>query len=136
MMRVAVLTSPADFQRLAWADFITTTSEFRFSVHTKEETMRPTRFVLVCASLVTLVMSNAAAQEMRRGTVASLDESSGSITTVQSPDGTVGASGATRSDKFAVQDGLLFNALREGDKVTFISQEINGVNTITKLQKE
>jgi Cu/Ag efflux protein CusF len=35
-----------------------------------------------------------------------------------------------------VQDGLLFNALREGDKVMFISQKINGVNTITKLQKE
>jgi Cu/Ag efflux protein CusF len=35
-----------------------------------------------------------------------------------------------------VQDGLLFNALRDGDRVTFISQEINGVNTITKLQKE
>jgi hypothetical protein len=34
MMRVAVLTSPADFPRLAWADFITTTSESRFSVHT------------------------------------------------------------------------------------------------------
>jgi hypothetical protein len=31
---------------------------------------------------------------------------------------------------------LLFNALREGDKVVFTSQEINGVNTITKLQKE
>jgi hypothetical protein len=34
MMRVAVLTSPADFPWLAWADFITTTSESRFSVHT------------------------------------------------------------------------------------------------------
>jgi hypothetical protein len=27
-------------------------------------------------------------------------------------------------------------ALREGDKVMFISQTIDGVNTITKLQKE
>jgi len=46
------------------------------------------------------------------------------------------ANPARSSDKFAVQDGLLFNALREGDKVMFISQKINGVNTITKLQKE
>jgi Cu/Ag efflux protein CusF len=98
--------------------------------------MGPTRFVIICAGLVTLVMSNATAQETRRGTVANLDESRGSITIVQSPDGTVGASGATKSDKFAVQDGLLFNALREGDKVTFISQDIKGVNTIIKLQKE
>jgi Cu/Ag efflux protein CusF len=98
--------------------------------------MRPVRFALVCAGLVILVVSNATAQGARRGTVASLDEASGSITIAEPPDGTVGASGATRSDKFAVQDGLLFNALRVGDKVTFISQEINGVNTITKLQKE
>jgi hypothetical protein len=46
------------------------------------------------------------------------------------------ANPARSSDKFAVQDGLLFNALREGDKVMFISQKIDGVNTITKLQKE
>ena len=102
----------------------------------KEETMRPTHFVLVCAGLLTIVMSNAIAQEMRRGTVASIDEPGGSVTILQSPTGTVGSSGATRSGKFAVQDGLLFNALREGDKVMFTSQEINGVNTITKLQKE
>jgi Cu/Ag efflux protein CusF len=65
------------------------------------------------------------------------DETTGSITILQSPDGTVGANNPARSsDKIAVQDGLLFNALREGDKVMFISQKINGVNTITKLQKE
>jgi Cu/Ag efflux protein CusF len=38
--------------------------------------------------------------------------------------------------KFAVQDGLLFNALREGDKISFTVREINGVKTITTLQKE
>jgi hypothetical protein len=46
----------------------------------------------------------------------------------QSPDGTVGAnSPAKSSDKFAVHDHQLFNALRERDKVMFVSQEINGV---------
>ncbi len=48
----------------------------------------------------------------------------------------MGASGTIGSEKFAVQDGLLFNAIREGDKVVITVQEINGVNTITKLQKE
>jgi hypothetical protein len=107
----------------------------------KEETMRPTHFVLVCAGLLTIVMSNAIAQEMRRGTVASIEEPGGLV--MQSPTGTVGRSGATKSSKFAVQDGLLFNALPQlfnalpqGDKVMFTSQEINGANTITKLQKE
>ena len=91
---------------------------------------------LSCVSLLALSMSFASAQEARRGTVVGLDELTGSIT-LQSPDGTVGASNPARSsDKFAVQDGLLFNALREGHKVMFISQTINGVNTITKLQEE
>ena len=31
---------------------------------------------------------------------------------------------ARSPDKFAVQDGLLFNALSAGDKVTFSSQEL------------
>ena len=96
--------------------------------------MKAIRFLTILAGL--MVISNASAQETRRGTVASLDEANGSITIQQTSDGTVGASNATRSNKFAVQDGLLFNALRQGDKVTFSSQAINGVNTITKLQKE
>jgi Cu/Ag efflux protein CusF len=93
---------------------------------------------LPCVSLLALTMSFAAsAQEARRGTVVGLDETTGSITVLQAQDGTVGADDPARSsDKFAVQDGLLFNALREGDKVIFTSQKINGVNTITKLQKE
>jgi Cu/Ag efflux protein CusF len=93
--------------------------------------------LLSCVSLLALTMSFASAQEARRGTVVGLDEQTGSITILQSPDGTVGANNPARSsDKFTVQDGLLFNALREGDKVMFISQNLNGVSTITKLQKE
>jgi len=92
---------------------------------------------LTCVSLLALGMSFVSAQEARRGIVVSLDEPAGSIFVQQSPGGTVGANNPARSsEKFAVQDGLLFNALRAGDRVMFSSQEINGVNTITKLQKE
>jgi Cu/Ag efflux protein CusF len=35
-----------------------------------------------------------------------------------------------------VQDGLLFNALRQGDDVKFSAQDIDGVKTITSLRKE
>jgi Cu/Ag efflux protein CusF len=94
-------------------------------------------FWLSCVSLLALTISVASAQEARRGTVVGVDEPTGSITIQQSADGTVGANNPARSsDKFAVQDGLLFNALRTGDKVMFNFQEINGVNTITQLQKE
>lgn len=94
-------------------------------------------FVAICASVIVLGVSTAHGQELRRGTVASVDEPTGSITISQMPDGTVGSSSsAAASDKFAVQDGLLFNALRQGDKVMFSSTKINGVETIVKLEKE
>lgn len=90
-----------------------------------------------CVSVLALTMSVASAQEARRGTIVGVDEASGSITIQQPQAETVGANSSARSpDKFSVQDGLLFNALRIGDKVAFSSQEISGVNTITQLQKE
>jgi Cu/Ag efflux protein CusF len=79
--------------------------------------------------------SNAFAQDQQRGTVTDVDESSGSITIQLRSNGTVGSSTGTNSAKFAVQDGLVFNALTQGDEVTFSSQQINGVNTITRIQK-
>lgn len=92
---------------------------------------------LSCVSLLALTMSFASAQEARHGIVVGVDEATGSITIQQPQVGTVGAnSPAGPPDRYAVQDGLLFNALRVGDKVTFRSQEISGVNTITQLQKE
>jgi Cu/Ag efflux protein CusF len=92
-------------------------------------------FRLSCVSLLALTF--ASAQEARRGTVVGVDEATGSITIQQPQAGTVGAdSPAASPDRYAVQDGLLFNALRAGDKVTFNSQEVSGVKTITQLQKE
>jgi len=92
---------------------------------------------LSCVSVLALTMSFASAQEARRGTVVGVDEAAGSITIQQPQAGRVGAnSPGGPPDRYAVQDGLLFNALRVGDKVAFSSQEISGVNTITKLQKE
>ena len=73
---------------------------------------------LSCVSVLALTMSVASAQEARRG-----------VWTNQQPQaGTVGANSPAGSpDRFALQNGLLFNALRVGDKVAFSSQEISGV---------
>ncbi|MGY3691605.1 Cu/Ag efflux protein CusF [Bradyrhizobium sp. USDA 3240] len=92
---------------------------------------------LSCVSLLTLTMAFAAAQETHRGTIVSVDEPTGSITVQQSPSAPPAAGDSARSPKtFAVQDGLLFNALRAGDRVAFSSKEIKGTNTITQLQRE
>jgi Cu/Ag efflux protein CusF len=95
--------------------------------------MRVLRCLTIFASLS--IVSNALAQGEQPGTVTNVDESSGSITIQRIPDGTVGSSTGTNSAKFAVQDAMLFNALTQGDEVTFRSQRINGVNTIIKIQK-
>ena len=66
---------------------------------------------------------------MRHGSIQKVDERNGS-NTIQ--DNTAGTNNANNSKKFAVQDGLLFNAVREGENVAYTVQEINGVNTIIK----
>jgi hypothetical protein len=37
---------------------------------------------------------------------------------------------------FKVQDGLMFNALQAADKVIFSANEMSGVKTITKIEKQ
>ena len=95
--------------------------------------MRVVRALTIVLALAAI--SDASAQEMRRGTVVNVDEASGSIAIQQTLTGTVGSSGGAPVSKYAVQDAMLFNALSQGDEVKFTSQEINGVNTITKLRK-
>ena len=94
-----------------------------------------TSLIALAFAIGTLVISTASAQQVRHGSVSKIDEPNGTITIQQTPDGTVGTSNAASSD-FKVQDGLLFNALRAGDKVTFTVDDINGAKTITKLQRE
>jgi Cu/Ag efflux protein CusF len=83
----------------------------------------------------TVILSTAAlAQQTLTGTVTRVDEQKGTIAIQQTQGGTVGGSGAAQ--QFKAQDGLLFNALQPGDKVTFTVSEVNGTKTITKLSKQ
>ncbi|MCC8963089.1 hypothetical protein FNJ47_13400 [Bradyrhizobium sp. UFLA 03-164] len=67
------------------------------------------------------------ATQTLRGVVDSVDERSDTIRVRLSPD---------RTEPFRVQDGLLFNAVRFGDPVTFSVQTISGFQTIVGLTKE
>ena len=49
---------------------------------------------------------------------------------------TVGSGDATAPTPFKVQDGLMFNAIKPGDKVSFTAERVDGVMTINKLTKE
>jgi hypothetical protein len=69
------------------------------------------------------------------GTISKIGEANGKIEILQAQEGTVGVNTGGASE-FKVQDGLMFNALREGDKVSFTAIEIGDVKTITTLQKQ
>jgi Cu/Ag efflux protein CusF len=86
-------------------------------------------------TVIALGLSGTAyAQEAMKGEVATVDEASGKIGIKLN--GTVGSGDATAPTQFKVQDGLLFNAVKPGDKVSFTAENVGGVMTIKKLTKE
>ncbi len=90
---------------------------------------------LVLPTLFALSLASAAyAQETLRGEIASVDEASGKIGIRLS--GTTGTGDTIAPTQFKVQDGLLFNAVKPGDKVSFTAENVDGVRIIKKLSKE
>lgn len=80
------------------------------------------------------IAQNTSSQERLRGEVVTVDEASGTIGIKLS--GTVGSGGSTAPTTFKVQDGLLFNAIKPGDKVSFSAERVSGQMKIIELTKE
>jgi Cu/Ag efflux protein CusF len=97
--------------------------------------MKITKIILISAAAIALGCSAALAQRALSGSITRVDEANGKITVQQIEPGTVGASSGDGAEDFKVQDGLLFNALQPGDKVVFTATDINGVRTITEIEK-
>lgn len=98
--------------------------------------MKILQTVSACAVMIALAMSTAGAQQAMKGTVTSIDEPGGTISIQNTASGTVGGNGAAATDSYKVRDGLLFNAVHPGDKVSFSVENTNGAKTITDLKKE
>ena len=97
--------------------------------------MKIAKAIFAGAALVLLTCSSAIAQQSMTGTISKVDEANGKIAIQQTQGGTVGASSGA-AEEFKVQDGLVFNAVKPGDKVTFTVTDTGGVKTITKLEKQ
>ena len=91
---------------------------------------------IILATAIVVISSGAWAQQAITGSVTKVDEANGKIAIQQTQSGTVGTSTGGAAEDFKVQDGLLFNAVRPGDKVMFTVTETGGVKTITKLEKQ
>jgi len=73
-------------------------------------------------------------QERLKGEVVTVDEASGKLAIKLQ--GTVGSGDATSPTTFKVQDGLMFNAIKPGDKVSFAAERVGGDMKILSLTKE
>lgn len=89
---------------------------------------------ILISTIIVLGLASAYAQETLKGEVATVDEASGKIGIKLS--GTVGSGDTTASTSFKVQDGLVFNAVRPGDKVSIIVERTGDDMTIKQLTKE
>ena len=90
--------------------------------------------IFALTTVFLFLISGASAQQIIKGSVANIEESKGTIT-IQQLANSVSVSSPGIED-YRLQDGLLFNALRIGDKVTFTAETINGAKTITSLSKD
>jgi Cu/Ag efflux protein CusF len=102
---------------------------------TVEILMKFARTILATAAIGAILGSGALAQQAVTGSVAQVDEAHGKITIQPTQSGTVGAA-ANAGEDYAVQDGLMFNALQPGDKVVVTVTDVGGVKTITKIEKQ
>lgn len=98
--------------------------------------MKLTMSILAAAAAAIAIGSTALAQQSLTGTITRVDEPNGKVTIQQTQSGTVGANSGGAADDFKVQDGLMFNALKAGDRVVFTADEIGGVKTVTKIEKQ
>jgi Cu/Ag efflux protein CusF len=98
--------------------------------------MQTAKTILAAAAVVLLTCSGAIAQQSMTGTISKVDEAGGKVAIQQTQAGTVGAASGAAPEEFKVQDGLLFNAIKPGDKVSFTVTDTGGVKTITKMEKQ
>lgn len=98
--------------------------------------MKTAKAIFAGAALTLLACSGAIAQQSMTGTISKVDEANGKVAIQPTQGGTVGASSSAAAEEFKVQDGLLFNAIKPGDKVTVTVTDSGGVKTITRLEKQ
>lgn len=86
-----------------------------------------TKTVIAYATMITFMGGAASAQQAIKGNITSIDEPGGDIYLALVAPSTVGSSGAVTTERYKVRDGLLFNAVRPGDRVLFSFETIDGV---------
>jgi Cu/Ag efflux protein CusF len=98
--------------------------------------MKTSRAIAFGIAATAMFAVGALAQQSHHGTVVQVEQAKGTITVTEALAGTTGSSSGATAHEYKLQDGLLFNALKVGDVVTFTVEEKGGVKTITNLQEK
>ncbi len=98
--------------------------------------MTTSRAIILGVAASTMFSLGALAQESRQGTISRIDPEKGTIAVSETQTGTTGSSAMSSPQEYKLQDALLVNAIKDGDRISFTMEEKNGVKTITKLQKQ
>ena len=97
--------------------------------------MRSATVMVVAAAALGFCAGAYAQQAILKGEIIKLDEATGTLTLKQDQSGTVGGAAGATAD-YKVKDGLVFNAVKAGDKVQVTVDRVDGKPTITKLEKQ
>ena len=98
--------------------------------------MKSSRAIILGMAAAVMFSLSATAQETRQGTISRVDPAKGTIAVAETQTGTTGSSTMSGAQEYQLLDPLLFNAIKDGDRISFIVGEKDGVKTITKLQKQ
>jgi Cu/Ag efflux protein CusF len=98
--------------------------------------MTTSRAIILGVAASAMLSLGALAQESRQGTISRIDPAKGTIAVSETQTGTTGSSAMSSPQEYKLQDVLLVNAIKDGDRISFTVEEKNGVKTITKLQKQ
>lgn len=98
--------------------------------------MKIANIVLAGAAILTIIGSEASAQQALIGMVTKIDRTKGTIAIQREESGTVGASTGGATEEFKAQDRSSLDAVHAGDKVTYSVTDTGGMKTVTKLQKQ
>lgn len=99
-----------------------------------------TASILVTVAAIALGGPAWAEEQAATGTITGINRLTGKVAITTTQSGTVGSNAPqaapTPPEEFKVKDGALLDAVHAGDPVTYSVTEIDGVKTITKLDRQ
>ena len=98
--------------------------------------MKSSRAIVLGMTAAGMFSLAALAQETRQGTISRVDPAKGTIAIAETQTGTTGSSTMSGAQEYKLREPLLFNAIKEGDRISFTVEDKDGVKTITKVQKQ